>query len=45
MNFYNPTQKENKYPKYWTPLDWNNSVRHISKVEFDEEIIFNELKK
>ena len=30
MNFYNPTQKENKYPKYWTPLDWNNSVRHIS---------------
>ena len=34
-----------KYPKYWTPLDWNNSVRHISKVEFDDEIVFNELKK
>ena len=34
-----------KYPKYWTPLDWNNSVIHISKVEFGEEIIFNELKK
>lgn len=33
-----------KYPKYWTPLDWNNSVRHISKVEFNNEIVFNELK-
>lgn len=33
-----------KYPKYWTPLDWNNSVRHISKVEFNDEIVFNELK-
>ena len=34
-----------KYPKYWTPLDWNNSVIHISKVEFNDEIVFNELKK
>ena len=34
-----------KYPKYWTPIDWNNRVRHISKVEFNEEIVFNELKK
>ena len=34
-----------KYPKYWTPLDWNNSIRHISKVEFNDQIIFNELKK
>ena len=33
-----------KYPKYWTPLDWNNSIRHTSKVEFKNEIIFNELK-
>lgn len=33
-----------KYPKYWTPLDWNNSIKHISKVEFNHEIIFNELK-
>ena len=33
-----------KYPKYWTPLDWNNGIRHISKVEFKNEIIFNELK-
>lgn len=33
-----------KYPKYWTPLDWNNTVRHVSKVEFNNEVIFNELK-
>ncbi len=33
-----------KYPKYWTPLDWNNSIRHVSKVEFNDEILFNELK-
>ena len=34
-----------KYPKYWTPLDWNNSIKHISKVEFNDEIVFNELSK
>lgn len=33
-----------KYPKYWTPLDWNNRVKHISKVEFGNEVIFNEFK-
>ena len=33
-----------KYPKYWTPLDWNNSIRHLSKVEFNNEIVFNELR-
>ncbi|OIQ30872.1 MAG: hypothetical protein BM564_01275 [Bacteroidetes bacterium MedPE-SWsnd-G2] len=33
-----------KYPKYWTPLDWNNSIRHLSKVEFNNEVLFNELK-
>ena len=21
-----------KYPKYWTPFDWNNKIQHISKV-------------
>lgn len=35
---------ELKYPKYWTPLDWNNKVKHISKVELNGEVIFNELK-
>jgi hypothetical protein len=34
-----------KYPKYWTPLDWNNRVKHISKLEYGQEVIFNELKK
>ncbi len=33
-----------KYPKYWTPLDWNDKIKHISKVEFNNEILFNELK-
>ena len=33
-----------KYPKHWTPLDWNESSMHISKVETKNEIIFNELK-
>jgi len=33
-----------KYPKYWTPLDMNNRIRHISKLEIGEKIIFNELK-
>ena len=34
-----------KYPKYWTPLDWNDKIKHISKLDFGEEAIFNELKK
>ena len=33
-----------KYPEYWTPLDWNNRIRHISKVEFGSEVIYNELR-
>ena len=33
-----------KYPKYWTPLDWNDKIKHISKVEFNNGILFNELK-
>lgn len=31
------------YPKYWTPLDPANSVRHISKMEFDGKIVFTEI--
>ena len=33
-----------KYPDYWTPLDWNNKIRHLSKVEFNNEVLFNELR-
>ncbi len=32
-----------KYPEYWTPLDHTNSIRHISKVEFGDNVIFSEL--
>ena len=33
-----------KYPQYWTPLDWNNKIRHISKLEFNDEVLFNEFR-
>lgn len=33
-----------KYPSYWTPLDWDNRIRHLSKLEWNGEVIFNELK-
>ncbi|MDC1068662.1 hypothetical protein OAQ99_05845 [Candidatus Kapabacteria bacterium] len=33
-----------KYPEYWTPLDWDNNVRHLSKLEHNGIIYFNELK-
>lgn len=33
-----------KYPRYWTPLDWDNEIRHLSKVEFNGKVIFNELR-
>lgn len=32
-----------KYPDYWTPLDWNDRIKHLSKVEIKGEVIFNEL--
>ena len=32
-----------KYPKYWTPLNAGNSMRHISKVECNGKTIFTEL--
>ena len=34
-----------KYPEYWTPLDWNGSTRHLSKLVYQHQVIFNELKK
>ena len=34
---------EIKYPKYWTPLDPTNSIRHISKIECKGQTIFTEL--
>lgn len=32
-----------KYPKYWSPLDPTNSIRHISKIEYHSQVVFNEL--
>jgi hypothetical protein len=32
-----------KYPKYWTPLDPGNAIRHISKIEYEGKTIFSEL--
>ena len=32
-----------KYPKYWTPLNPANSVRHISKIESDGTTVFTEI--
>ena len=34
-----------KYPKYWTPLDWNDKIKHISKLEINGEVIFDEFRK
>ncbi len=33
-----------KYPKYWTPLDWNDEIKHLSKLEHKGQVLFNELK-
>ncbi|MCC7504372.1 MAG: hypothetical protein IT259_03680 [Saprospiraceae bacterium] len=32
-----------KYPRYWTPLDWNNTVRHLSKIIHNGETVFTEI--
>ena len=32
-----------KYPKYWTPLNPTNSIRHVSKIECDGRIVFTEI--
>ncbi len=34
-----------KYPDYWTPLDWDNQIKHISKLEFEGKVLFNELRQ
>ena len=33
-----------KYPSYWTPLNANASVRHISKIEYQGQTLFTELE-
>ena len=31
------------YPDYWTPLDPNEKVKHLSKLVHGEEVIYSEL--
>ncbi|MEN0048610.1 MAG: hypothetical protein AAF806_16230 [Bacteroidota bacterium] len=31
------------YPDYWTPLDPNDEVKHLSKLVHGEEVIYSEL--
>lgn len=33
------------FPKYWTPLDWNNHIRHLSEIWLGEELIYSEIQK
>lgn len=33
-----------KYPKYWTPLNPTNSMRHVSKIECEGRTVFTELE-
>ena len=33
-----------KHPKYWTPLDPFNSVRHVSKLEFQGKTVYSEME-
>lgn len=33
-----------KYPPYWTPLDPDNTVRHLSKIYVENEVLFDECR-
>ena len=33
-----------KYPHHWTPLDPNNKIKHLSKLYFEDEVIFSEVE-
>ena len=32
-----------KYPDYWTPLDADNSIKHVSKIYLDKEVVYSEI--
>ncbi len=34
-----------KYPDYWTPLDWNRTSIHLAKLEYQEEVVYSELRE
>jgi hypothetical protein len=31
------------FPKYWTPLDPGNSVKHLTRLVFNEVIVYSEI--
>ena len=31
------------YVNHWTPLDWNSRVRHIARLEYSSQTIYNEM--
>ena len=33
-----------RYPEHWTPLDPNNSIKHLCILEYNGKEIFNEIK-
>ncbi|MEM9548058.1 MAG: hypothetical protein AAGA77_18905 [Bacteroidota bacterium] len=32
-----------RYPKHWTPLDPNNTTKHLSILEFEGQELYNEI--
>ncbi len=34
-----------KYPDYWTPLDPKNKIRHLSKLQLGDKVIYSKLDK
>lgn len=33
------------FPNYWTPLNPNNSVRHLSYVQWGDSVLFSEIQE
>jgi hypothetical protein len=31
------------YPRYWTPLDWNNNHKHATSIIHGSDTLFNEI--
>jgi len=32
------------YSKHWTPLDPKNKVRHVTRLEYEGEVLYNEIE-
>ena len=33
------------YPKYWTPLDPSNNIKHLSQLNLEGEVIWTEIRE